>query len=62
MGIRPEITKGTLHQELRVKSENFFGETPNREIAYLLFENFRPFSCEKTLYSGSHVSLITPTS
>jgi len=52
-----------MHQEPRVKSEDLFMEKyPFPEKIPISLENFSPISCEKTLYPGPHLALITPAS
>jgi len=35
---------------------------PSDEIGLIFSENFSPILCEKTLYLGPHLALITPAS
>jgi len=54
--------KGTLHQELRVKSEDLFLENTHfRKNAYL-FRKFQAIFVRKNLVLASYLFLITPVS
>jgi len=52
--------KGTLHQESHVISEYLLWRNTHFRKNTYLFEKFIPMSCEKTLYPGPHLTLITP--
>jgi len=44
------------------KVKTFFEETSILGKMPIILENFRPFLCEKSLFSGPYFALITPAS